>query len=188
MSITKRELFDAWYSEKQQNKKLNAVVSYVFAKIGLQNNETDSYCKQVKQSARMFVWFLAKKWAQANRTKLVFEATNKYWLDGNFVIPIKPSSASQDDGLLDRPSTSNYGRPSKEFLDKSERAKRKKVAPLLETWSPEELTFAAGTSLYKSGKRNAAGIVKTVDSSPSRAAKMKKKIELFSKSTNTIHK
>lgn len=48
-------------------------------------------------SAQMFVWFLAKEWAEANRTKLVFEATNKYWLDGNFVIPIKPSLASQDD-------------------------------------------------------------------------------------------
>ena len=150
MSITRKELYNTWRNEKQLTKKTDAVVKHVAAKIGIKNDETDIYCRKVRQSARMFVCILTKKWAQASRTRLTFENTNKYWLEGYFNIPPKFSSSSRDEGCLDGPSTSNYGRPSKEFLYKTERTKHRNVVPLLETWSAEELTFAAGTSLYKS--------------------------------------
>lgn len=180
MQISREELYNVWYDEKQQSKKTDSVSTYVLAKIGLGRRAGDRRCKDVHQAVHNFIHNLKKKWIEANRTKVVFEASNKNWLSGMFLVPDNTSSSSLE---YDKPSTSKRGRPPKEFLDQGERAKRMKVAPLLETWSPEELSYAAGTSLNKSGMRDAANIVKALGSSASEATTMKKKLKFPCKET-----
>lgn len=78
------------------------------------------------------------------------------------------------------PDIKNYqtlktvGRPSKEFSDLKNRTKSKRVKGIVERLTTPELTFAAQTKLYKTGKRDCAELLKEATITPTRASKIKK--------------
>lgn len=136
MSITKRDLFNVWYAEKNPKKKSDAVVLYIFIENDMHSEENDDFKNKVKQAARNFVTKLSKKWMQAHRTKTVFESTNKCWLDEIFLIPSKASSMFLEKYLEDGPSTAKHGRPFKPFSEGGQRSKQAKTKSLVNTCSP----------------------------------------------------
>ena len=167
--ITRRELCNA----RESKERANAVINYFFLKSRLQKSRSEDYCNKVKSSLRRLTYSINEKWMKANRNKKAFEIANEIWLDGFFCIPSENSFKIPEE-LMVEPSTSNFGRPRVEFSNKSEKGKRLEVSALVNECSPEQLTFAAGVSLYKSGKRDASAILRNVNESPTRAAKIKK--------------
>lgn len=162
-----------WIAEIQSKEKANAVIRYFFAKSGLQKIKTEDYCDKVKLAVRRLTYSINERWIKAKRSKKHFEDSNKIWLDGLFCLPSENTLKIPED-LGIQPSTSNFGRPRSDFLAKSEKGKRLEVSALVGECSPEKLAFAAGVSLYKSGKRDAAAILKNINESPTRATKIKK--------------
>ena len=72
-------------------------------------------------------------------------------------------------------ASSKRGRPRKLFTESSERTKLRSAHSLDSKHTQEELTYAAGVSLSKSGKRDAATILKeATQTTPTRARKIKK--------------
>lgn len=88
------------------------------------------------------------------------------WLDGEFNVP--PNQCSQTPK-----KNSNTGRPKKNFGISSLRSKQRSVQSLVKHNSPEQLSFAAESSLVKSGKRKTAKVIKiALESSPRSLKKM----------------
>ena len=71
---------------------------------------------------------------------------------------------------------------SKPFLECSNRTKRKRVGELTETYSAEELSYAASMALRKEGKRASAQVLREVAGTSSQRGRAVKKI-LYSPST-----
>lgn len=89
MSIQRSELFNVWCGEKQSNKKEDAILEHIYNKTEVENRESEGFRNSLMRAVSGFLYILRKKWAQANRTKQVFEANNKSWLEGMFIIPKK---------------------------------------------------------------------------------------------------
>lgn len=107
---------------------------------------------------------LNRKWSAVNYTASTFISKYEGWLDTKFDLPKKEKKA-----------VDLRGRPSKPFSDLSERAKIRKVKPLVETISPDRLLRATRVSLFKKGKHAAADLLKqSTEYSPSRPAKIRK--------------
>jgi len=102
-----------------------------------------------------------------------FECQNKEWLATQIDLPTCEIMTTSTESLnMPGPSTQKPGRPPKEFFELSDQSKRRKVSCLVETTaSHEELMFAARLSLQKSGKRDAAKLLKELETSPKRASK-----------------
>lgn len=98
------------------------------------------------------------------------------WLNKVFVVPqIFPSH--QVDSVIDSISqpTQIKGRPSKQFDVASARTKHRKVQSLVNKHSPEQLTIAMERSLRKTGRRQAASVVKlAIEASPKSLKRMQK--------------
>ncbi|KAL4096814.1 hypothetical protein QTP88_021697 [Uroleucon formosanum] len=106
---------------------------------------------------------LNRKWLAVNRTASTFISKYEGWLDTKFDLPKKGKKA-----------VDLRGRPSKPFSDLSERAKIRKVKPLVETISTDRLLWATRVSLFKEGKHAAADLLKqSTEYSPSRPAKIR---------------
>lgn len=79
------------------------------------------------------------------------------------------------------------GCPSKPFSHLSERAKIRKVKPLVETISPDRLLWATRVSLFKEDKHAAADLLKqSPEYSPSRPAKIRKTFRKSLEKNNVI--
>lgn len=178
--ITRRELYNVWIAEMESKERVKAVISYFLAKSGLQKTKTEDYCNKVKLAVRRLTYSINERWIKAKRSKKYFEDSNKIWLSGVFDLPSENVIKIPED-LGIQPSTSNFGRPRSDFSGKSEKGKRLEVSALVSGCSPEKLVFAAGVSLYKSGKRDAAAILKNINESPTRATKIKKIVNAQSK-------
>lgn len=125
----------------------------------------------LKQKITNFTSGLAIKWQGCNRTFSNFE--NKYsgWLNEMEVFSMKNISNEPQP----EPSSSKSRGPYKPFKELTHVSKKRKIKPLTENYSQEELCFAARVSLLKSGRRDTAEMIKEVtDHSPARATKIKK--------------
>lgn len=148
------------------------MIAYVLNYFGLEDirEELEGV---IKDTIVKFGYKLAQKWKESSRTRERFLRNNNQWLESNVDFPeLKP--------YLERenipPSTSRGpGRPSKSFEDSSEKTKRRKIQPLMETSRKEELLYAAQATLRSEGKRDAALLLKDmVTTSPKRATHIKK--------------
>lgn len=171
MSILRRELFNIWINAQDIKNKSGTVIEYVMSKIGSTEEDNNEKYKKAKQKVHKFVYELRKKWTNAKRTRIQFEAKYEKWLNGALVFEIAETGSE-----VAGPSASvNYG-PTKDFAEKSKRTQLLNVSSLVKAKSCDELVLATKVSLYKSGKRDAAKMLKELNASPTRATKIKKAI------------
>lgn len=110
---------------------------------------------------------------KVNCYKLAFERKYAAWLNKDFRIYDKGNDEEtpSTSGLHKTPSR---GRPTKHFIGSSAKTKKRRLETILKEHTPEELTFAASTSLRSVGKKDAAMMITEVTSSPTRGTKVKK--------------
>lgn len=172
--ITRRELFEEISSTAYAKDSLR---NYIIKKFVLENCPED-VGKCIECVLKTFMSEYNKRWKQCHRIKERFLEKHSNWLNKSMNFPDTVykyivSLKHMEDEL--RPSTSKVGRPQKCFAESGERTKRTKLQPLMETYSGDEIVFAAQCTLQSSGKRDAAGIVKEVtQTTPTRATKIKK--------------
>ncbi|GBO46148.1 hypothetical protein AVEN_51500-1 [Araneus ventricosus] len=89
----------------------------------------DAEKSSLKRSLSHFKSDFKKKWSSANRKEERFLQKNRDWLENIIQVPIY---------------SSNFRcRPQKDFIESSERSKRRKTVELRQQSNPQELTFAA---------------------------------------------
>lgn len=125
------------------------------------------YTNTIKASLNNFTIVLSRKWIQCNRNIHIFSKNNSVWLQTIFNLPMN------NNNILTNVEKNQTGRPSKEFLECSERTKRQKVLPLVKSYSSPELVLALSTKFQKSGKRSASLLLNDSLASPKRATKMR---------------
>lgn len=163
MVITRKDIFQVWRNAEKGSGRNGNVISHVLSWIGLNNTEKSDECEKVKQIVRKLCSKFSEKWINAKRTIGVFESRNQEWLNECISLSIEDPMPSRQ-----------LGRPLKTFMDSRIRSKTSKVSPLVQNNTKEELLVAASVSFYKSGKRNAAQILKVLNKSPNRSSKMKR--------------
>lgn len=171
MSFAHRVLFDVWRNEKTLKEKNAAVFTFISNSLG--RNECSNYYLTdiIKQQIKNVNSKLAQKWSASHRSIKTFLSNECAWLDEVIHFPCIQDPSEQEAG----PSSLRPGRPPKKFEDLSVSAKKRKVVPLLESYSHEELVFATQRSLRLTGKRDAAILVREItETSPKRATHMKK--------------
>lgn len=65
-------------------------------------------------------------------------------------------------------------KPIMNFNECMDRAKNKKIQPLIKSYTSPELTHAVSTKFQKSGNRNMAKLLKEANTTPTRATKILK--------------
>lgn len=170
MSIPRRELFEVWRQQSELSNKNQAVILYVYERLGISvDSDPEQYnLADIKTQINNFNSAVAQKWTKAQRSLKVFLPRESAWLDVKITFSITSNPGTSK-------STTGTGRPTKEFTDLTPSSKKRKMKPLVETYSKEELTFAAQHTLRLSGQRDAANILREVtETSPKRATQIKK--------------
>lgn len=150
------------YDLPNLEEKLNSFRSHLLSG----EDYTEEQIETLKRNFSHFKSQIKQRWLKAHKKEDVFRKVNHSWLEGTFEIP----AVSQN-----RP-----GRPSKLFNESSERTKRRKTEEIRSVVAQDVIVHAARVELRKSGKRDAAEVLKEITSTPTRASKYKK---AFSKST-----
>jgi hypothetical protein len=163
-SIKRVELYLLLKTEKffkcSSFKCIERLFIYVLNKLNIEKCGED-FEKSIKLTLKVFVSKLFMKWKQCHRIHDRFMKNNEDWLNTMFKIP-KFIQDQQTVGTKPVP-----GRPKKDFEETSLRSKQRSVQTLVKHLSPGQLTFAAESSLVKSGKRKAAKVIKlALESSP----------------------
>jgi hypothetical protein len=132
-----------------------------------------NYIDKIKNNILNFTIMVARKWHQSNRKYDKFIKKNNNWLETIFKLPLSEISSNKSKG------NSMVGHPSKSFLECREKTKKMKVQSLVKLYTSPELVYVVLSKFQKSGKRDAAQILKEVTESPTRAAKYKKSLNHF---------
>lgn len=163
--FSRRELFDVWRTEPNSTRRLSRVCDYVMTESGLE--DLDGHIRvQVKTKMAEFCKKLKVRWTNCHYILPQFLNKNSQWLSARITF-VEEKSDHQD--------RKNIGRPKKLFDESSNRSRKRKLKPLLELHTNDEIVLAAEMSLRSTGRRDAAQLVKQVASlSPERATKIKK--------------
>ena len=157
-----------WREEKTLKEKNFAVFSYISKKINVSEDE------DITQQINNFNSKLNHKWKCCKGTLKQFVKKEFGWLNTNIDFNVKPEiddTAAGSSGI-------SSGRPHKNFDLVSLSAKKRRILPLLQEYSTEEILLAAQVSLRHTGQRDAANMLHEVaETSPKRATKIKKKVE-----------
>lgn len=170
MSVSRRELY-VFLKDKsslltRSVQLTSELVNYIACKLNLEES-ADTVKQDISTKMESFTKTLQIYWKRSSGREHIFLKKYRNWLDAAITIV--------EDIPLDTPSTSKGGRPKKRFEDSSHRTKLRKVEHLTSSVSQEHLVQATELSFRKSGKRNAAYLLKQTVSSPKRATKIKKK-------------
>lgn len=111
---------------------------------------------EIKNKLSNFTITLNKKWNKYYRNYNKFVQKENQWLKTVF-------------NLQSKIATGNVGRPTIIFSESSERTKKKKIQPLLKSYTSPELTYAILTKFQKSRKRSTALLLKEATESPTQA-------------------
>lgn len=131
--------------------------------------------KLLKCTAVNFLGELKKRWIKCHRTYDVLLKNCTTWVNGCVNVLVHD---------LKKPLV---GRPTKTFNKSGKKTQQKKIKDLVDSRSPEELAFAAKTSLNICGKRDAAQVVEqAVLTTPKRASKFKKAYATFGEKMETF--
>lgn len=120
---------------------------------------TEQKRKTLKKILSHFKCDFKRKWEAANRKEERFLKNNQKWINASIKLPMWKKI--------------NAGRPRKDFIEVSDRSKRRKTNDLREQITAEELTYAAQMSQRAAGNIDASTIIKNVTSSPTRATKFR---------------
>jgi hypothetical protein len=82
------------------------------------------YSNKINAGLNSYTMVLSRKWIQCNRNIHIFNKNNSAWLKTIFNLPVNNVCTKYND-------RNQTGRPSKEFLECSERTKRQKVLPII---------------------------------------------------------
>lgn len=125
--FTKREIFEQYSKEKN----INSVINYILLKMNIQisNVHSDSIIS-LKNAITSLTAKCSAKFQVAKRMKERFELKNCEWLDSNFNVPTLQLMNDWHNEKACYNSTIGFGRPMKEFEDKSDRPQRREAAKI----------------------------------------------------------
>lgn len=132
------------------------------------NGWSEDYEKKVMFQISNFTAVLSRLWKKCTRNINKFHELNKEWLKKDIVLP----AAIPTVALSSMPC--QVGRPQKLFEDCSDRSKRRKIQPLIKSYTSPEILFAAKSKLHKAGNRTTIGLLNETLASPKRGIKIKK--------------
>lgn len=97
----------------------------------------------ILSDVKIFLCNLLKRWKNCKSKENSFIAKQRNWLEQSFDVSKYTESCPGSSTVLHIPKT---GRPPKPFFESTSRAKRRRIQPLLEKHSPEELAYATQKS------------------------------------------
>ncbi|KAJ8909770.1 hypothetical protein NQ315_007967 [Exocentrus adspersus] len=125
-----------------------------------------------KNTIKLVSLNIATKWKASGKRADRFRTKYEEWLKSEDIV-FKLDLG--DIYSLEEPSTSRTtGRPTKIFGESSEKTKKRRVQKIVEGSNVEEITVAAEVILRKSGKRDAANLIKDISTAPETASDIKK--------------
>lgn len=156
--MTRKHLFMIMQQQDSYTfgEKLDFLENYLLQQDIFSEEDTN----KIKHDFSRFKSQIKRRWSVARRSEEYFIKKNAEWLEGTYTIPM--------------PKETRAGRPSKPFIESSERSKRRKTKELCESTDMNLLTYATMSKLGKSGKRDASAVLKDILRSPKRATKYKK--------------
>lgn len=163
ITLKRREMMDIMLSCR--STKFEARSKYLLEYIQKITGYTEALPKKIKNLIHKFVFDFKSKWQSSSRKLEYFQKINRQWLDMDIYLPSKIFMTSHSTG----------GRPVIDFEISSERSKRRNTEMLRFQTSTSKLLYAAQMSLRKSGKLDAAEVIKEVTATtPTRATKYRK--------------
>ncbi|KAK3910723.1 ATP synthase gamma chain [Frankliniella fusca] len=174
-SISRLELWNAYYGFKSQSDAMEQFVKFVFDKLNGQNFTTE-WDKKVRIILQRFLAYCNRSYrssAVCHKNSLFLEK-NRLWLSGTETfpdVPVSPqpgSSCSTQSCNTDTAGPSRRGRPKEgDFSNLKEDSKRKRTKEMRDSKDVDEIAFAAEVKLREKGKSTEAKIVqKVLKSSP----------------------
>lgn len=162
MIISRRDVFSVWRSEKTLRMKCMAIEKHVLNTTLNNDSSNKNLCNKLKGISKRISYDINVKWRSTGRSLKGFNKKYGKWLDGSIQIF----------------KTTGAGRPVKAFGTCLPSTQQKKITPLANQASSEELMGAARKSLYKEGKRNASSVISKLQSGTDEVAnKIKKSFE-----------
>lgn len=137
------DIFNVWCSNTG-NSKIRRVKENIMAWFSISECTEDIDSSFYKLS-QYYCLTIQKKWAECSRSRHNFETRFKSWLNLSVNLPENIKRLLRNPLYCDAPGTSK-GRPQKEFLQCTERTKKRRVESLVAERSLEELNFAAQLS------------------------------------------
>ena len=169
--ITRKELFLIIKSEslfKTSISKCNErLFDYVINKFNIRDCSSTTE-QELKTRIKVFITKLRSKWQKCHNMQDRFFNKQAKWLGEEFQVPqfSKIKLVTPGKKLV-------QGRPKKSFEESSLRSKQRNVQTLVKNITPEQLSYAAESSLVKSGRRKTAKVIKlALEASPKSLNKM----------------
>lgn len=172
ISISRRDIFHYW----QSCPNIDKIVQDILRRFSIENINPCTE-EKLKNNLKFLVSKIKKKWQEASRYRDLFLRNNDTWLNKMFIFKYTCD-------VYEPLPTASGGRPIKAFDECCAKTKKHKVRDILNSRSVSELSFAAEVAVRKSGKRDAANIIREVAHSSSDIATEIKKLRM-SKSTET---
>lgn len=171
LGISRQELYDVL----RQNGKMSPLtkVSKNLIKNYICSRVFNPDAKALNSQILSFLSGLHKRWRACNRTHTILMSKYGTWFNNNISIIKNTNEAG--------------GRPKKSFNECCDKTRKRKVKHLVDITPTQELITATRLSLSKSGKRDAALIVKEATDPEYRATQMKKSILNTSKDSIQIN-
>lgn len=138
--LTFGDCFQVWVSAERENR-FSAVKQLIMNEYNINNPDEP----ELTNISYLVCATLKSKWEKCSRIKTYLLKKESGFLATTISVPcslISSASSSKDTSI----GTSLRGRPEKQFAECSEKTKRRKVEPLLQSFSQEQLRFAVDIS------------------------------------------
>lgn len=153
LNLKRRDAFNVIQEENGRPAQKEHLCNFVLSSWPtekLNDRDTQSVRNEV---SRLFSKIMSK-WEASSRKLETFEKKHGKWLEEIEIISVKVSE------------TKKRGRPEVSFSDAKPRAKRAKCEDLVETYSAENLLYAASMKYRKEGNLSVAKILKLIHDDP----------------------
>ncbi|KAJ4437537.1 hypothetical protein ANN_17682 [Periplaneta americana] len=169
--FSRQELFEVLLSNKNEKKCI--LYDFIISELGIDNNYSEDFFSKLKAKVESYYNNFNTRLKKCHRMKERFETKYGDWLSKEFEIPCYQISCPQDESNTSSSiSVSSFGRPRKLFSESSIKSKRRKTEQLRKSGSTDELVFVTQVSLKSSGKTDAAKLIESAMSTPTRATKI----------------
>lgn len=149
--------------EKEPSTRFDEVMKYILIKLVTSDVEENSL-KKLKSVVRTCLYSIEGRWRKAQRHRIRFLRENATWLGKYIKLPKEIIQATPGFSGI----SNKGGRPTKKFADCTPKVQVRKVKSLLQAYSQEEVSKATEVSLYKSGKRDSASLIRQISVSSSK--------------------
>lgn len=171
--FTKREIFEQYSKAKNINSLINYILLKMNIKISDVHSDSIMYLKNAITSLKAKG---SAKFQAAKRMKVRFELKNSEWLDSNFNVPTLQFINDRYNEKAVSNATIGFGRPVKEFEDKSDRSKRREAATISSQHNhdPCRILTACRYAARRSGEKDLSFILNELSKSQERPGKIRK--------------